>query len=356
MFKKWYTNYSTLFISCLKYADHKYLYMYDDLLTRLMKMSSAHSITSVFLDAKLLSRPCYIKGLLNLIRNQNLVGESEITLAISPKNKHIISAFNEVKHLGVNRVCIGPVCLLPLSKIQENFILNVIKHSSLFFNKICVDIIFDLQTDLVYKDCWSYFMKLLDAGVTHVTLQQSTSNSQFTSNKKFDLTSFEQYCLMCEVLSKLGFFQYELCYFALPGYMSIYNTSLWQGQSFIGIGPNAHSRISLHKKKIPNRFAITCTYTNSKFHLSGKKLSYLEVLEELLYLGLRCANGVDNNLWKMFSDGKSLDEVFGHEISFIKLLDENILILTNNCLKMNMNKILLLDSVLIILFQILYKQ
>lgn len=56
-----------------------------------------------------------------------------------------------------------------------------------------------------------------------------------------DETSADFYLHAVSVLEGLGFRQYEVSNFAVPGYESRHNCRYWQCRDYIGIGPSAHS-------------------------------------------------------------------------------------------------------------------
>lgn len=50
-----------------------------------------------------------------------------------------------------------------------------------------------------------------------------------------------QYLACVEALARLGYAQYEISNFALPGRESRHNLTYWQGREYLGLGPGAHS-------------------------------------------------------------------------------------------------------------------
>lgn len=355
MLIKSFADYCTLFLSCINCSSKENIGLYKKLTTKLLNTSTSSTILSVFIDAKPSTSFSFIKNALYFIKSLNLVENAEISLSVPLSSHYLISKLIDLNQFGVNRICFQPITFRPNLTSQGNSALNLVKYSSQFCEKVSVDVLFDCHCKLTYNDCWNFFVKLIAVGVTHITLQQSESNSSFTNGLSEQFLFFKQYSIAREVLLNLGFFQYELCYFALPGFRSVHYLSLWQGRSFIGVGPNAHSRIFTQNKRLIKRSAIVCTYKNANFSITTKRLTDLECMEELLFLGLRSVDGVNNDLWQTFSGGKSLSDVFKNNFNFLQLCKENIIILSKDCLKLNMAKILVLDSVLKILFAILYE-
>lgn len=51
----------------------------------------------------------------------------------------------------------------------------------------------------------------------------------------------EMYLAACETMESLGYRQYEISNFAVPGFESRHNRKYWSAESYLGIGPSAHS-------------------------------------------------------------------------------------------------------------------
>ena len=50
-----------------------------------------------------------------------------------------------------------------------------------------------------------------------------------------------QFLMLMDWLAAAGYEHYEISNFAKPGYRSKHNSIYWQGKSYVGIGPSAHS-------------------------------------------------------------------------------------------------------------------
>lgn len=117
------------------------------------------------------------------------------------------------------------------------------------FHNLSVDLIYGSPstTDAIWKD---NIQRLLDHGIPHIAAYALTVEPQTAlahQIKKGQLSPpdelrFErQFNQLIEQLGMAGYEHYEISNFALPGHYSRHNTAYWQGQSYVGIGPSAHS-------------------------------------------------------------------------------------------------------------------
>lgn len=54
----------------------------------------------------------------------------------------------------------------------------------------------------------------------------------------------DMYRYLCEATRKAGYEHYEISNFALPGHRAVHNSSYWNGTSYLGLGPGAHSFVA----------------------------------------------------------------------------------------------------------------
>lgn len=85
-----------------------------------------------------------------------------------------------------------------------------------------------------------------DYGARHVSayllkIEENTPFGQCPPTVPDDDAAAELYLTACEALEQAGFAQYEISNFSKPGYESRHNLKYWNGESYLGIGPAAHS-------------------------------------------------------------------------------------------------------------------
>ncbi|RVE69640.1 hypothetical protein OJAV_G00079580 [Oryzias javanicus] len=76
------------------------------------------------------------------------------------------------------------------------------------------------------------------------------------------------------------------------------------------------------------------------------QLGRLDLLEEVLVMGMRMADGISHKHWELFCPQMDLHEVFGESIRVQELLQGGQLILDDRGLRCSWNGLALLDSVL----------
>ncbi len=119
-----------------------------------------------------------------------------------------------------------------------------------------------------------------------------------------------------EILSEAGMSQYEISNFSQPGFESRHNTGYWRRKPYIGLGLGA---ASLLKEEI--RYHNTNDmklYLHSSSDLMAIReeqveLSLKDQMEEFMFLGLRCTQGVQKEEF-MNNFGNTLESVYGKVI------------------------------------------
>lgn len=108
-----------------------------------------------------------------------------------------------------------------------------------------------------------------------------------------------QYSLICRRLCEAGYGHYEISNWALPGFEALHNSAYWTRRPYVGLGPGAHSFDG-----------VTRSFNSdspASWSSSFETLSFAEVREEQIMLGLRTAGGIPADL----CDAATVDRLLG---------------------------------------------
>lgn len=157
---------------------------------------------------------------------------------------------------GVNRISIGiqsyhtrDLIYLDRTHNPEQALAAVGKCRDAGFERLSLDLIYGIpgQTE---QDLRENVQRFLDLGIEHLsayalTLEERTilwhKVSRAERSAPDDDLASRHFLAMSEWMEKAGYEHYEISNFALPGKYSQHNTSYWNGTSYLGFGPSAHS-------------------------------------------------------------------------------------------------------------------
>lgn len=117
------------------------------------------------------------------------------------------------------------------------------------FDNLTIDLIYGAPTttDEIWAD---NVQTMLDYGIPHfsaycLTVEEGTALHHFVNKGKTPPVDEEkaarQFAYLTERATAAGYEHYEISNFAKPGCYARHNTNYWRGQSYLGIGPSAHS-------------------------------------------------------------------------------------------------------------------
>jgi len=275
----------------------------------------------------------------------------EITLEANPTSSEGLK-FKELRHAGINRLSMG---IQSLNDEDLKFLgrnhsakeaIQTIEIAAKIFDNFSFDLIYarPKQSLAAWKEELS---RAIDFGTKHLSLYQLTIEkgtkffAQFARQEFLmpdENLSAEFYEMTNEVTAKAGLQLYEISNYAKKNYQCQHNLVYWQGGDYLGIGAGAHSRIYLEGEVA--RSAIMMIHEpiswleKVKNFSAGiqkiEKISAQELLEELILMGLRLSDGIND---KIFIDHfcKKLEQIFDLEKlqklekqGLIKLSPDNI--------------------------------
>ena len=117
------------------------------------------------------------------------------------------------------------------------------------FENITADLIYGFP--LLSNPKWKHnIQQLIELHIPHIssysmTVEPATALSSFIKKGEQEPMdegqSTAQFLILMEQLIEAGFEHYEISNFAKPGLYSKHNSNYWEGVSYLGIGPSAHS-------------------------------------------------------------------------------------------------------------------
>lgn len=290
-----------------------------------------------------------------------LANDVEITLEGNPTSAEA-NKFKEFKHAGINRVSIG---IQSMNDDDLKFLgrehsvseaLKAVDAAADVFDNYSFDLIYCLPEQKLSD--WEKDLQKAMKYVKHhlslyqLTIEKGTAFYGDHKRKKFVMPdeelSTEFYEFTDSFLENEGFPAYEISNYARSGMQSRHNLTYWRYGDYLGIGPGAHSRITLNGQKTSQMMihnpANWLKSVSEKQHGIQEQaaLNADEIAEEVVMMGLRIKDGITC---------KDFKEITGFDIEkrlkkIPLLCDEGLLELDKHSLRTTKSGALLLNSVI----------
>ncbi len=187
--------------------------------------------------------------------NFDITRSAEVTLEANPDDL-TPEKLQMLSDAGINRLSIGiqsfseeDLKFMNRSHTVEQALQCVKDAQRIGITNISIDLIYGTPT--LGDDQWKKNLDIaFSMGVQHLscyslTVEPRTALAKMIKEKKVqdvdDEKSVRQFEILMNRAVEAGFEHYEISNFAKPGHYSRHNTSYWQGEPYIGIGPSAHS-------------------------------------------------------------------------------------------------------------------
>lgn len=179
--------------------------------------------------------------------------------------------------------------------------LESLEGISRYFSNYSLDLIYGIPgSDL---DRWqSNLSRALDFRPPHIsayalTVEEQTALHSFVkrglSPDVDEELAGEQFQVMVQTLEERGYDHYEISNFAMPGFYSRNNSGYWQGKTYLGIGPAAHSYDGLKRWWNPaHNLRYVSAMEKGGFPGEIEELSTRDRYNETVMTGLRTRWGV----------------------------------------------------------------
>lgn len=187
-------------------------------------------------------------------QNHEVVSNPEITLEANPDDLNE-EKIKELAQSKINRLSIGIQSFLE----QDLKLMNRAHNSDeareclsmaiRYFENISLDLIYGIP-GLSNEQWRGNIQTALSFGIPHIssyalTVEPKTALALLIKKGRIedvnDAQAQEQFYILTEELEKVDFVHYELSNFGKEGFFSKNNSAYWQGKSYLGIGPSAHS-------------------------------------------------------------------------------------------------------------------
>ncbi|MBS1773557.1 MAG: radical SAM family heme chaperone HemW [Bacteroidetes bacterium] len=131
-----------------------------------------------------------------------------------------------------------------------------------------------------------------------LTVEEGTALHHNIAKKKTTPVDAEQSAAQFEILMEqaptMGFEQYEISNFALPGKYAVHNTNYWKGIPYLGIGPSAHSFNGTSRRwNMANNALYIKGITDNQIIYEEEVLTPTQQLNEYIMTSLRTMWGMD---------------------------------------------------------------
>lgn len=306
-----------------------------------------------------------LQELINAVyKNYTVIENPEITLEANPDdltNKCI----NALVNSPINRLSIGIQSFFEDDLKRMNRAHNAeeaktcLEEVTKHFDNITIDLIYGIPNMNLEK--WDENLNTaFSFGINHIssyalTVEPKTALDTFIKKGTYpaidENLALQHFNHLIKKTEEQGFVHYEISNFGKPDYFSKHNTSYWQGKSYLGIGPSAHS---FHKAQrswnIANNSKYITAIQNNRLPSTIEVLSIQDQFNEYIMTGLRTIWGV--SLVKIENEfgKKSLQHLKNTAEKFIS--QKLLLVEDNNHLKSTQKGKFLVDGIASELFMI----
>ncbi|MBA3986285.1 MAG: radical SAM family heme chaperone HemW [Flavobacteriales bacterium] len=207
-----------------------------------------------------------------------------------------------------------------------------------YFDNISLDLIYGVPG--MTNERWKQNIeKALSFGIPHIssyalTVEPKTALETFIKKGIIspvdDALAEKHFFTLIDMLTQKDFVHYELSNFGKEGFFSKNNTAYWQGKSYLGIGPSAHSyKGDMRSWNVRNNTLYIKSIGKRKLPSETETLTTTDRYNEYIMTGLRTIWGVSVNRVEKEFGNKYKDYLLQQSQ---KHLDEHLLYLDGDTL------------------------
>lgn len=306
----------------------RYLRAFERELVHFRRLSGERVVTSIFLGGGTpsLMGPETVAGVLDAVRaNWTVDADAEITLEANPSSVEA-GRFRGYRDAGVNRVSLGVQALDDDDLNRLGRLHNAaeartaIETARTNFPRISFDLIYGRPGQT--PDKWrAELLEAITLAADHLSLYQLTIEpgtpfAALHAAERLPMpdvdTQADLYALTQTVTAAHGLPAYEISNHARPGAVSRHNLTYWRYKDYVGVGPGAHSRLTIDGRKlalettrIPEDW-LQSVEVYSHGIAAEEALTDAQAANEMLLMSLRLREGLDTDRYQALS-GRLLD-------------------------------------------------
>jgi oxygen-independent coproporphyrinogen-3 oxidase len=238
--------------------------------------------------------------------NYKVVANPEITLEANPddltSNRIVELANSKINRLSIGIQSFFDDDLKNMNRAHSsNEAKKCLSEASHHFDNITIDLIYGIPNMSLEK--WNENLQIaFSFGVNHIssyalTVEPRTALDSFINNGFYppideDL-ALDHFNHLVSETEKQGFIHYEISNFGKQEYVSKHNTSYWQGKSYIGIGPSAHSFNGKQRSwNVSNNTKYIKSIEQNELPSTVETLTEKDRFNEYIMTGLRTIWGI----------------------------------------------------------------
>jgi oxygen-independent coproporphyrinogen-3 oxidase len=245
----------------------------------------------------------------SVYKNYKVSDNPEITLEANPDDL-TAKRINDLTTTPINRLSIGIQSFFETDMKLMNRAHNVeeakacLEEATKNFDNISLDLIYGIPG--ASNEQWLKNIEIaLSYNVPHIssyalTVEPKTALASFIKKGIIenvdDEQAHEQFHILKDKLEEQDFIHYELSNFGKEGFFSKNNSAYWQGKSYLGIGPSAHSFNGKQRGwNVRNNSKYIKSIQQDKLPIELETLTLTDRYNEYIMTGLRTIWGVSLN-------------------------------------------------------------
>jgi oxygen-independent coproporphyrinogen-3 oxidase len=251
-----------------------------------------------------LLEPAQLAAVLDRLREIHVLQpDVEITMEANPDDMADPATVRAWREAGINRLSVGIQSFFEADLEWMNRAHNAVQAAECIriaqgegFDNLSIDLIYGGPT--LPDSHWKMNVERAVAlQIPHLscyalTVEPRTALDQLIRvHKRQDVSPDDQarqFLLLMEWTEQAGYEHYEISNFALPGHRSRHNSAYWQGETYLGLGPSAHSF---------NGMSREWNVSNNAQYIAGNTppekeiLTPVQQLNEYIMISLRTMEG-----------------------------------------------------------------